>query len=106
MSHALRCDRCGRLFDPMGIFGRVLSFRNPSLHTPEDYRHPGCVTRQNFRTDIPPDGTLDFCPTCTDEFIAFMDGAKHILQRKNSADKTIAELIRKNSNPDNEKDGV
>ena len=70
MAKAIKCDRCGKCFDPCHMEGLMCTFRNPFFRSSEDMWH---TTVARYMYDDA-DGYVDLCPDCAEMFEAFMSG--------------------------------
>ena len=84
MSKAVKCDRCGRCYDPSGVFGHMIKFRNPSVYSSSDIRGGETVTCAPFMQGKAVDAIIDLCPQCAKEFVLFMESSD-ILRKINTA---------------------
>ena len=77
MSKAIRCDRCGKCFDPetLGDVRVYCHFLSPSLVNGTDAKK-NCVTRHFRDSDGKELLSVDLCADCTDMFIDFMEHKK------------------------------
>lgn len=91
MSKAVKCDRCYQCFDPAGMLGYMVKFRNPSVYTAKDIRGGETSTCSPLMNDRAVDASIDLCPKCAKTFVEFL---------------APTGLVRKNNKPVSEKDGV
>lgn len=73
MAKALQCDRCGRYFNPLQMDFTMCKFRNPVFQTRKDVNE-GTIGSY-LLPDESPDTWIDLCPSCAEDFEAFMGGA-------------------------------
>lgn len=92
MSKALKCERCGKCFDPSEGTGETIHFNRYSKYTPEDCR----TGKYSEYLE-----SVDFCPTCSAQYKEFMNYGKHsmyipgyIREKNIRQDKMIERLIR------------
>ena len=73
MANAMKCDKCGKLFDPMNIGKAFIArIRNPIFQNEQDKRK-GTVGFFLINDEYAQDVYIDFCPECTVDFIKFLN---------------------------------
>lgn len=72
MSKAVKCDRCKQCFDPMGMMGGMIKFRNPSVYFAKDLRGGAVLTSSPLMENMAVDDMVDLCPQCGEKFVDFM----------------------------------
>ena len=68
MSKALRCDRCGKCFDPYEAKGSFAKIRDFILSNDAAFRNDEVIYRAE---------ELDFCPPCTNELLTMITREGH-----------------------------
>ena len=73
MSKAIKCDRCGKCFDPLryGDKSMMASFQNPIFQNSDQIKDHEVGY---YLIEDSVDAYVDLCPECTRDFEAFMEG--------------------------------
>lgn len=74
MANAIKCDRCGKCFDPYHMKGDMCRFKNPVFQNSDSLKE--VKTSGFLYGDSGPDSWVDLCPACSQAFTIFMSGGE------------------------------